>query len=56
MGSRGHHAINIISDEEVELPLAECQSGGSGVGCVTKALADKNISGHSVYGIMKNMD
>ena len=34
--------------------LAECGSGGSGVGRITKALADKNISGRTVYEVMKD--
>lgn len=53
IGRRGRPATKTISDEEVELVLAECKSGGSGVGRITKALADKNISGRSVYSIMK---
>ena len=53
MGSRGRPATKTISDVQVELVLAECMSGGSGVGRVTKALANKNISGRTVYTIMK---
>ena len=48
MGSRGRPATKAISDVQVELVLAECKSGGSGVGRVTKALTDKNISGRTV--------
>ena len=36
MGSRGRPATKTISDEEVELVLAEYKSGGSGVGRVAK--------------------
>ena len=53
IGTGGRPATKTISDEEVELVLAECRSGGSGVGRITKALADKNISGRTVYEIMK---
>ena len=53
IGRGGRPATKTISDEEVRLVLAECRSGGSGVGRVTKALADKNISGRTVYHIMK---
>ena len=49
----GRPATKAISDEEVEMVLAECRRGCSGVGRVTKALADKNISGRTVYNIMK---
>ncbi len=53
VGRGGRPATKTISDEGVRLVLAECRSGGSGVGRVTKALADKNISGRTVYDIMK---
>ena len=49
----GRPATKAISDEEVEMVLVECRRGGSGVGRITKALADKNISGRTVYNIMK---
>ena len=49
----GRPATKTISDEEIKLVLAECRSGSSGVGRVTKALTDKNISGRTVYNIMK---
>lgn len=49
----GRAATKTISDEEVGTVLAECSKGGSGVGRVTKALADKNISGRTVYNVMK---
>ena len=48
IGSRGRPATKVVSNEEVELVLVECKSSGSGVGHVTKALADKNISGRTV--------
>ena len=53
IGRGGRPATKTISDEEVELVLAECSSGGSGVGRIAKALADKNISGRTVYEVMK---
>ncbi len=53
ISSGGRPATKTISDEEVEMVLAECRRGCSGVGRVTKALADKNISGRTVYNIMK---
>ena len=40
MGSRGRPATKTISDVQVELVLAECMSGGSGVGRVTNWRAD----------------
>ena len=47
-GRGGRPATKTISDEEVELVPAECGSGGSGVGRITRALADKNTSGQIV--------
>ena len=47
IGRGGRPVTKTISDEEVELVLAECRSGGSGVGRITKALTDKNISGRT---------
>lgn len=53
IGKGGRPATKTISDEEVSLVLAECRSGGSGVGRVTKALADENISGRTIHDILK---
>ena len=53
IGRGGRPATRTISDEEVGLMLAEYRSGGSGVGRITRSLADKNISGRTVYGIVK---
>ncbi len=55
ISSGGRPATKTISDEEVEMVLAECRRGCSGVGRVTKALADKNISGRTVYNIIEIM-
>ena len=53
ISSGGRPATKTISDEEIEMVLTECRRGCSGVGRVTKALTDKNISGRTVYSIMK---
>ena len=53
IGRGGRPVTKTISDGEVRLVLAECRSGGSGVGRVTKDLANKNISGRTVYHIIE---
>ena len=49
----GRPATKTMSEDEVEMVLAECRRDCSGVRRVTKALADKNISDRTAYNIMK---
>ena len=53
ISSGGRPATKTISDEEIETVLTECRKGCSRMGQVTKALTDKNISGRTVYSIMR---